>query len=419
MNSKGGFHYAYLIALTCMVLAFFSVGIVYNSAGIFYTPVSTDLGVGRGTFSLYMTVQGISLALVLPFAGKIISTKDARLVLTVCAAVAALIYIFVYPNATSVYWFYAGGLVMGVSMSFILLLMTPTLINFWFKEKVGLFMGVCLAFTGFGGVVFNPIGAALITQFGWRGAYMILGIIIAVACLPFTLLVVRRTPAEKGLLRFGETAESAAAAKSAGGAPAMPGMSAGAATKTAPFFMIMLFAICLQLAPPQFMFFPSFATSIGYAAAVGASMASLTMLGNMIGKFIIGYLNDKSVILAFAFGGTSGIIGLFLIATFNSVATLMFIGAFLFGMMYATAVTVPPMVVRQVFGPKDMAQIYARVSMIGLLCGAAAMSMWGFIADATKSFYAGFYICMALLVVAFVFVLFAVKMGKSFDRSTW
>lgn len=412
---KGGFHYGYLIALTCCALAFSAVGIVYSGAGVFYTPVSQALGVGKGTFTLYLTIQGLVMSFSLPIAGKLIATKDSRLVLSVASAVAAAIYIFIYANATSVYWFYAGGAIMGCCMGIILILMTPTLINFWFKEKVGLFMGVCLMFTGVGGVVFNPVGAYLIQTYGWNKAYMILGVVMAVICLPFTIFVVRRTPAEKGLLKFGETAEAIASAKTAtsGAAAPLSGYTAAAAKKTLPFYTTILLAIGLGLAAPQIQFFPSYAVSIGLGVGLGASMASMGMLGNMIGKIIIGFLNDISLKLSLAVGVACGVVGMFTVANFNTVTALLLGGAFLHGIMYATTVTIPPMVTREVFGQREYAQIYSQIAMIAGIVGAFALSAWGFVADFfSGSFVPGFYMTIGLLVFALLVGIISLQRGK-------
>ena len=53
--NKGGFHYGYVIVFCCCLIMGVIVGLVMSCAGIFYKPVSTELGVSVGTFGLYMT----------------------------------------------------------------------------------------------------------------------------------------------------------------------------------------------------------------------------------------------------------------------------------------------------------------------------------------------------------------------------
>lgn len=55
-----------------------NIGLVMSSAGIFYTPVSADLGVSKGDFGLYMTFVYAFSFLMLSVAGTpIISCKMA------------------------------------------------------------------------------------------------------------------------------------------------------------------------------------------------------------------------------------------------------------------------------------------------------------------------------------------------------
>ena len=54
MVSKSSKHW--LVLIVCCGLAASSIGVSINSSGVFYTPVSTSLGIMRGTFSMHMTI---------------------------------------------------------------------------------------------------------------------------------------------------------------------------------------------------------------------------------------------------------------------------------------------------------------------------------------------------------------------------
>ena len=53
----------WLVLVVCCGLAASSIGISINSSGVFYTPVSEDLGIMRGTFSMHMTIFSIVTAM--------------------------------------------------------------------------------------------------------------------------------------------------------------------------------------------------------------------------------------------------------------------------------------------------------------------------------------------------------------------
>lgn len=54
-----GFHYGYVIVACCFLIMFVIVGLVMSCAGIFYKPVSEELGVDIGKFGLYTYGESI------------------------------------------------------------------------------------------------------------------------------------------------------------------------------------------------------------------------------------------------------------------------------------------------------------------------------------------------------------------------
>ena len=71
VNRKtGGFHYAYLVAAACCAISAASVGLTISCAGIFYDPVSKELGVGKGDFGAYVSILLFASTLTLTVAGK-------------------------------------------------------------------------------------------------------------------------------------------------------------------------------------------------------------------------------------------------------------------------------------------------------------------------------------------------------------
>ena len=268
-----------------------------------------------------------------------------------------------------------------------------------------------MAFTGIGGVIFNPIGTALIQggPEGWRTAYLVFGIIVLVGTLPFTLLVVRSKPADKGLLPYGAeevAAETSSAQKSA------DGVSASVAMKTPAFVAIAIFCGVITLNQTIYQFLASYATSfeatLPQIAAASGVVASAAMAGQAIGKVLLGIINDRSVRLGIVFGLACGAVGVLLMWLMPSPLVLLLIGAFLFGVVYAMTTVQTPLLVRSVFGSADYTNIYARISMVGSLMSAVAAVFWSFIIDSPGGFPLMFIlglVCMAVCLVTSFFAL--------------
>lgn len=421
MEKKSGFHYAYLIVAAGIAITCVPCSIVLNCAGMFFTPVSTTFNVPVASMSTYLAILSLVMAIYLPFAGKIMGKVDMRVFLTICVLLDGLCLISM-SFYTAVWQFYVAAVINGIGTAPLIYLAVPSLVNAWCRKKVGFFVGLCMAFTGIGAAVFNPIASAFITASpeGWRTAYLVFGIVVLVVTLPFTVFIVRSKPEDKGLLPYGyeaviENADAAAVT------PA-PGLEANKALKTAAFFAVAAFCGLITLNQTVFQFFPSYVTFLSADApsllVYMGFVSSACMIGQALGKIILGALNDRNVILGMAVGIGGGIIGVVMMLLCGAAAVLLLVGSFLFGFAYACTTVQSPLLTRSVFGSKDYTNIYSRVSMVGSLCSAVASVLWGVIVGLPNGFNLMFALSLAVMVVSFILGLFALNQSKKHGYST-
>lgn len=418
-SKAGGFHYAYAIVAACIAMTCLPCALVLSCAGIFFTPVSAFFGVPKATFTLYFSIVNLAMMVTLPVWGKVLSKTDLRASLSV-AVVLCGAGLLGMSACRQMWHFYVCGAVLGAGVAPLIYLAVPTLVNAWCVERVGFFVGLCMAFTGIGGVVFNPVGTALINSApeGWRAAYLVFGVIVLVGTLPFTLLVVRNRPEDKGLLPYGASAATVRDAASgekgatATAAPATAGMSAGEAMRTPAFLALAAFCGIITLNQTIYQFLPSyassFADSLPAVAAASGVVASAAMAGQAVGKVLLGTINDKSVRMGIFLGIGAGAVGVALMWLLPGVLPMLLAGAFLFGVVYAMTTVQTPLLVRTVFGSADYANIYSRVSMVGSLMGTVAAVFWGFVCDSAGGYplmFALGYACMAACLVLALFSL--------------
>ena len=411
-QKTGGFHYAFAIVAACIAMTCLPCALVLSCAGIFFTPVSAFFGVPKATFTLYFSIVNLAMMVTLPIWGKVLSKTDLRASLSVAAVLCGAGLLGM--SACQAMWqFYVCGAVLGAGVAPFIYLAVPTLINAWCVKRVGFFVGLCMAFTGIGGVIFNPVGTALINSGaeGWRTAYLVFGVITLVGTLPFTLLVVRNRPEDKGLAPYGAD-EAAAAAAQATDAPAEAGMSAPDAMRTPAFFALAAFCGIITLNQTIYQFLPSYAQSFAdtmpAVAAASGIVASAAMAGQAVGKVILGAVNDRSVRLGIGLGIGAGVVGVTVMWLVPGVLALLLAGAFLFGVVYAMTTVQTPLLVRTVFGSADYTNIYSRVSMVGSLMGTVAAVFWGFVCDSAGGYplmFALGYVCMAACLVLALFSL--------------
>ena len=376
-NKIKKFHYGYVIVFCCCLIMGIDVGLSMSCAGIFYQPVSSDLGVPVGEFGLYMSFSYIASTLMLPFAGKLMEKWSARYLLGLNSAVLGGCF-FAMGSFNAIWEFYAAGCVIGITLAFLLYLSFPTMVNRWFNTNVGFFIGLCSAASGIGGIVFNPLGAAWITDFGWRTAYWIFGAIVLLGVTPLCLLLLRDYPHQKGLQPFGNKSDEAETGQNTQGIPYSQ------AVKMPVFYALILFAFLIMASSNLNLFIPNYMTDVSFSLEEASFVAASVMLGVTVGKIVLGLINDRNTLLGVLVTALFGAGGVALLVWLHINVTLVIIGGFFFGWAYAGVTVQTAMLVRKIFGNKSYARIYSNVS-IALAAGGALMSGgWGLLADATS-----------------------------------
>ena len=408
VNRKtSGFHYAYLVAAACCAISAASVGLTISCAGIFYDPVSKELGVGKGDFGAYVSILLFASTLTLTVAGKIYAKYSARAIIITNVIIVSLSFTAM-SFLNSVYQFYVAGVFLGIAMAFLFFLLVPTMINRWFKMRVGFFIGLCSAFTGVGGILFNPFGAWVITNHGWRTGYLSFAILNFVLAFPFALTI-RNFPIDKGLRPHGDIDDVPQAEK--------PGIAEGVSYSTAvgsgTFYITLLFGFLIAFLTTVNFYLPSYAGSLGLSLTLAATIASASMVGNTIGKVLLGVINDRSVAAGLISTTACGFIGIgMMIFLAKTGIWAVLSGAVLYGISYAGMAVQTPLTVRRIFGNRNYDQIYSNIAMVAAFSTAIGSATWGFIVDATKSYAVTFSIAMGVAILTFLFGYLSMKSGK-------
>ncbi|MFC2629672.1 MAG: MFS transporter [Lancefieldella rimae] len=421
-------NYAYAIVASCIAIMFFPCAIILTCFGIFITPVTQYFGVPKVSFSLVFSVICLTMMVALPITGRLLKKYSMRTILTIDTLLCGLAY-GAMGLVQAVWQLYICGVVIGIGLPGLIFLAVPTLIGNWFSKRVGFFTGLCFAFTGIGGALFNPIGSTLIASGsdGWRMCYFIFAAIILVCTLPFTFFVVRDKPSDLGLLPMGsgeknvEASVGTSASTDTKSAHAQSGLddgiSAHKALRMPSFFMIGAFYALITLNQQISQFFPSYAatfsTTAPEIAAAGGLIAGAVMVGQAVGKVVLGALNDTSERIACFVGVLCGVVGLVLLWLKITALPIMLLGAALFGVVYAMTTVETPILVRAVFGNKDYTIIYSRIAIVSSLMSAIALVVWSLIVDGSAGGYdILFGLGFALMLSCLILALFALRNAR-------
>ena len=165
---------------------------------VFLDKIIADLGLSRGQVSLMYTLGTLAASFALPFVGRFIDRRGPRLAVAIIAALFALACVWMGFVSNLVTLFFGFLLIRGLGQGS-LSLVSLYVVNVWFVRRRGLAVGM----TGLGFAVatafFPLLIEALIAQFGWRTAYMLLGGLVAVTILPLGALLFRGHPERFGL----------------------------------------------------------------------------------------------------------------------------------------------------------------------------------------------------------------------------
>jgi sugar phosphate permease len=253
---------------------------------VFLKPVSTGLGVGRGVLSSALLLSTLMTAVGCLTFGALFDRGRIRGALLPAIALYALSVAalsLLRPSLAFIYilfglsgFFGAGQTPLGYSK----------VISQWFNKERGLALGIVQAGVGLGGIFVAQSARFLINDFGWRKAYVGMGmIILLVAFLPVALFV--REPASVSSARRRGAQEPTQN-------KLMPGLTAAEVLRSWQFWMLALaFFLIVVTANGPLIHAVALLTDRGISISMATTALSAAGLAMIIGRMLAGYCLDK------------------------------------------------------------------------------------------------------------------------------
>lgn len=384
MKNKSQF--SVLVVCCCIVAA--SIGMLTNSAGVFFTPIAEDLGVGKGAVSMSLTLANIAYAFGGLMTVKVIHENNFKKMVflfgTVYAISTALLSI-----AQSVFLLYVFSLIRGASTGIAGMVLVTILINNHYKEGVGFATSIALGFSGIAGALLSLVFSWMIGIAGWRLTYVVEGILAFLLYLPCIVGPVSLNNRIKE-----DAVESKDTTASTTGVVPLP------------IFILVCaytFLVASVTALPQH--FPSLAST----AAVGSLMVSVTMVMNTAGKIILGAISDKiGAEKALKGYGVLVVIGLIVLVSFKSHPIFSIVGAVLVGLVYAMAAVGAVLLSQNLFRESYNAY-YPKVSLVGTISNALFTTAVGFVYDIANSYDPALWLAALFAIIAIGTLVYANK----------
>jgi len=389
-----------LISLCGLVVG--SVGLLNNCVGIFFSVVSKDLNILYGSFVFHNTLSALTMAISAVFVSKILTEKNFKAVLFIGVLLASGATVLM-GLSNQLWQFYILGITRGIGMSAFALVVVSRVINKWYVKSNGTVTSVVFAFSGVGGAIFSPILSSIIESYGWRLGYIAMGVFVFVLALPGLLLNFTMNPITMNILPYGGMAENNNNVKNADAEKKI----------TSTFIYVAIFSFGCHVTGSVMQHLSSIAIDKGYSLAVGSLVVSVSMIGNIASKFIIGAMADqigvvKANIITIVMNMIAGVCLLF-----GSSYFLLMSGGFLYGFVYALTAVGLALITREVYGNEGYDQVYPIFALIGNGSFAIASTLVGYLYDFTMTYNYALIIGIILMVINIICVLLAKKSNVS------
>lgn len=403
--SKTNKHWIVLLAASLMFGAW--GGIINSSIGVFYSPVSENLGILRGSFAFHSTITLIMIGIVSLFVAPIIErfgwkkTFLVALFLTI-AGTSGMAF------TSNLFVIYILGAIKGIGAAFFGLVPMALIINNWFYEKNGLAMSIASGTSGVSGMLFAPMFASIIATFDWRTAFVVKGVVLFILLFTVFLIPFKLRPEDEGLLPYGYTGDSNTKAVN-------ESLSINEKKHLKDvrlsFIAMLVFSLLLTNVIGINQHLSSHGENIGMSLQLSGYMLSAVMLGNVTFKLITGPLSDsigpvRSSVLMIILNG----IGLLLLITVQS-SYLTIFSAFLYGSIFSVSSVAKPILTKRFFGRRLSEKVYPILTFISSIGGALANTLVGYVYDFTGTYITSFVIGLFFQIVNLLLLYMAYKLS--------
>jgi MFS family permease len=408
--------YGWWIVLATNLICLLGYGTWLYSFGVFFKPMAAEFGWTRAMTAGAYSLRSIEGGIASPIVGWAVDRYGSRGVIIVGAIVSGLSFTLM-PLVDSLLGFYLiYGILLSTGMSAMLYLPAWTVIAKWFKRRLSLAMALLAVGAGFGGLVCAPASAFLIAHFGWRTAFVVLGVTIWVVALPLAL-VVRNSPEEMGLRPDGDAAPDETPQESGSTSRAEPGARESLAPveytlrqalRSSSFWMLALAFFFFGMAHSTVTVHTVPAlTDAGIPLEKAALSIGLLTLVSIIGRLSFGYLGDyvtKRYLFMIAYSLTG--MGLLVLMNVKTMG-MVYVFIFLFGVGFGGTVPLMPAIRAEYFGLAALGKIQGFMNPVMMFAGAVGPIFAGYVFDTTGSYRLSFMVTGLLTFCAVAAIFFA------------
>ncbi|MGB7950899.1 MAG: MFS transporter [Candidatus Binatia bacterium] len=406
-TGESKFFYGWTIVAVGFLAHIASAFSISSTLSVFLKPLSSDLGVSRGVFSLIRSGEVLIGAVAAPVVGTLIDRYGGKWLMAAGGVISGAGFLLLGQARDFWQFLFVRWLVISPGDSLMGQMVVNVSISRWFVRM----RGRALAFAGMGHglakVAMPLFAASLIVYVGWRGTWAVFGLLTLALVVCPSLLFMRRRPEDMGLLPDGAPAaqlEDEAPANKSASARARPSAtddvpwSRSEALHTPAFWLIVVtFGVAHVGVSGLNLHVFSFVTDQGQSEMVAALVMSTIAFTQFSTPIVWGLLAERSnigrLIMAKFLIQAAGI----LLALSSPGLLPLYAGFFLYGIGMGGTSILAEMIWANYFGRVSLGKIRGLGSLLTHAFSAGGPPFFGFLFDATQSYRLSFSIFIGLL----------------------
>jgi MFS family permease len=397
-STKSTLFYGYIVAGAVFVILLASFGLRF-SYGVFFLPMSTELGWSNAATALAFSISAIMEGLFNIILGHLTDKYGPRIILTISSLFIGAGYCLM-PMVHSVWQFYLFyGVILGAGMGGVFVPLISVVAR-WFRERRSAMCGLVSAGSGIGMLVVSPLATQLILTHGWRTTFLIFGISIMVVVLVAAQFL-KLDPSRMGLQPDGR-----ASGPKDSGPHTITGHTFKEAFRTYQIWIVcvIFFMMGFYVASNQIYLVPD-AVKSGMSSTHAAFILSTYAIVNIIGMAGLGALADKTGNKSiFILGFALEIVASAIVASSHASASF-FIFAVIVGLAAGGMGALMSPLVASLFGLRSLGLIFGFCGFCCTIGQACGPYITGVVLDRTQNYQIALGVCGVAAIIGLLAII--------------
>lgn len=379
---------------------------ISSTLSVFLKPLSSDLGVSRGVFSLIRTGEILIGALAAPVVGPLLDRYGGRWLMAAGGVVCGTGFLLLGQARGFLQFLLFRWLLVSPGDALMGQMVVNVTISRWFVRMRGRALALVSMGHGLAKVAMPVLAASLIVSMGWRATWVLFGVLTLALVVGPSWFFMRRRPEDMGLLPDGSSAqiENEAPVKKAGSTRAHSSAfndvawSRREALRTPAFWLIVTtFGVAHIGVSGLNLHVFAFVSDQGHPEMVAALVMSIIAFMQFSTPMVWGILAERSniarLIMAKFLIQATGI----LLALSTPALPSLYAGFFLYGIGMGATSVLAEMIWANYFGRVSLGKIRGLGSLLTHAFSAGGAPFFGFLFDFTQSYSLSFSIFIGLL----------------------